>query len=672
MTFAARLTLFVLICSALLMAANNPVPFVNQPLVPASVAPGGNTFQLTVNGTGFVAGSTVNWNGSPRATTFVNQGQLTATILSTDIATASTASITVTSPAPGGGASSVVFLPVRSPSSFVSLNTLTIDFAYNVEIIGVGDFNKDGIQDMAVGLYDQTTQLPTLSILLGNDDGTFTQGAEYPVLADGFMNVVDLNNDGNLDLVFESENAAEYQAVAVMFGNGDGTFGSPVSTQFGPGPNPQFGDFNQDGKLDIAYASGSYCIALGNGDGTFQQPSCTTISGQNFETVVTADFNRDGKLDLALTSDYNPKYVLDIALGKGDGTFQISQTYSVAAPLYYMVASDFNGDGNQDIAAVVNDVGGPLAVFFGNGDGSFRSGPSVPTPYDPAYIQVADMNGDGFLDFIGSAYYFPNPTGWISLANGYGTFQNYSVFDGGNESGYPALGDFNHDGRIDLAIPNFELNTITILIQDNGTVLRFTPDNLMFPTQAVGTVSPPKLITVTNNGTSAVKFSGISTTANFSQLSNCKTIQPGGSCKIGVYFTPTVSGNLPGYLVLTDNDGGNPQFIALSGVATIVELAPTSLNFGNWHVGSFSKSQDVIVTNNGNGPLQISKIAIGGADPRDFYQVNACPAKLAAGSSCTITVLFHPTATGTRSALLGVEDNGGGSPQTVALSGTGT
>ncbi|MGA2696369.1 MAG: hypothetical protein ABSE92_09920, partial [Terriglobales bacterium] len=126
--FVARLTLFVLICSALVnvFAANNPVPFVNQPLVPASVAPGGNNFQLTVNGTGFVSGSTVNWNGSPRATSFVNQGQLTATILSTDIATASTASITVTSPAPGGGASSVVFLPVRNPSSFVSLNASTI------------------------------------------------------------------------------------------------------------------------------------------------------------------------------------------------------------------------------------------------------------------------------------------------------------------------------------------------------------------------------------------------------------------------------------------------------------------------------------------------------------------------------------------------------------------
>src|SRR6202789_4053794 len=97
--------------------AQNPVPLINNLPTPDAAAPGSPGLKLTVNGTGFVSGATVNWNGSPRATTFVNQGQLTATILSTDIATASTASITVTSPAPGGGTSSVAFLPVRNSSS---------------------------------------------------------------------------------------------------------------------------------------------------------------------------------------------------------------------------------------------------------------------------------------------------------------------------------------------------------------------------------------------------------------------------------------------------------------------------------------------------------------------------------------------------------------------------
>src|SRR5207247_7168874 len=87
--------------------AVNPVPLISQPLVPDAVAPGGAGFTLTVNGTGFVSGSVVNWNGSARATTFVSNSQLTATILASDIATASTASVTVINPSPGGGSSNV-------------------------------------------------------------------------------------------------------------------------------------------------------------------------------------------------------------------------------------------------------------------------------------------------------------------------------------------------------------------------------------------------------------------------------------------------------------------------------------------------------------------------------------------------------------------------------------
>src|SRR5439155_23111954 len=98
----------------------NPVPLINQPLVPDATAPGGPGFTLTVNGTGFVSGALVNWNGSPRATTFVSDSQLTASILASDIAIASTASVTVVNPSPGGGESNAAFFPVTSPTSSVS------------------------------------------------------------------------------------------------------------------------------------------------------------------------------------------------------------------------------------------------------------------------------------------------------------------------------------------------------------------------------------------------------------------------------------------------------------------------------------------------------------------------------------------------------------------------
>src|SRR5580698_1013191 len=158
------LTLGVTLASA----AQNPTPFVNQPLIPASVAPGGAGFTLTINGTGFVSGSAVNWNGSPRTTAFISSSQVTASILSSDIATATTASVTVVSPAPGGGASNIVFLPVREPSSFVSLNATTLGFPLtNPDYLAISDFNKDGNQDMAVSL-NTSGQAYVIQILLGN------------------------------------------------------------------------------------------------------------------------------------------------------------------------------------------------------------------------------------------------------------------------------------------------------------------------------------------------------------------------------------------------------------------------------------------------------------------------------------------------------------------------
>ena len=122
----------------------NPVPLINQPLIPDAIAPGGPGFTLTVNGTGFVSGSAVNWNGSTRATIFVNSSQLTASILAPDIATASTASITVANPSPGGGSSNVVFLPVSNASSSVSFSSLEAAAGTTAASVLTADFNGDG------------------------------------------------------------------------------------------------------------------------------------------------------------------------------------------------------------------------------------------------------------------------------------------------------------------------------------------------------------------------------------------------------------------------------------------------------------------------------------------------------------------------------------------------
>ncbi|HLW87349.1 MAG TPA: FG-GAP-like repeat-containing protein [Terriglobales bacterium] len=658
-------SLLIVLGITLAGATQNPTPFVNQPLIPASVAPGGASFTLTMNGTGFVSGSVVNWNSSPRTTTFVSSSQLTATILSSDIATATTASVTVVSPAPGGGASNIVFLPVREPASFVSLNASGSETQYSPYDSVVGDFNNDGIQDMAVVTEGSS---PEISILLGRGDGTFSQGSVYSLSGTSPDSIfaADINNDGNLDLIVPD--AA--RGLIILLGIGNGAFQPFVEY---PAPEQLFyaaiGDFNRDGALDVATGDpDGYCVLLGNGNGTFQPANCVSVSNQSdLVDIVAGDFNGDGNLDLATLSSCCGVVIL---LGNGNGTFQAAQTYSSGGASSSLVTADFNGDGKLDLA-IADSESNSIAILLGNGDGSFQKPSNFATALGPGVLATADMNGDGNLDLVVGDYGLNVASVSVLLGNGDGTFQNYTEYDG-SQTSYLALGDFNNDGMLDVAVPNGTFDTITTLLQDNGTVVKLAPSKLNFPLQLLDTVSKPKVIILTNTGSSAIKISNFTVTANFSQLNNCKTVQPGSSCKVGAYFTPTTTGTLTGYLTIADNGGGSPQIVSLSGVATIVSISPSSLNFGDLKTGSLSAPQYVVVTNEGNGSMNISGIGIVGADAKDFLEVNACPTKLEAGASCTIAVYFHPSAQGSRSANLEVQDNGGGSPQKVPLTGTGT
>jgi len=275
----------------------NPVPLINQPLVPDSAAPGGAGFTLTVNGTGFVSGAVVNWNGGARATTFMSGYQLTATILLSDIATPGTASVTVTSPAPGGGTSNVTYFEVTEPTPLVSFVTTTLPFDMSAEV--AADFNGDGIPDLAAVNVNAGD---TVSIQLGNGDGTFQPPVSYPTgdrTYPNFLAAGDFNGDGKLDLAVLLSNT---DSVLILLGNGDGTFQTGVTVPLPGGPiSATVGDFNGDGNLDLAVgAFYGISILLGNGDGTFQPP-VNSVSEGAF-SIAVGDFNVDGKLDLALAS----------------------------------------------------------------------------------------------------------------------------------------------------------------------------------------------------------------------------------------------------------------------------------------------------------------------------------------------------------------------------------
>ena len=188
----------------------------------------------------------------------------------------------------------------------------------------------------------------------------------------------------------------------------------------------------------------------------------------------------------------------------------------------------------------------------------------------------------------------------------------------------------------------------------------------------MGSTSTAQTATLTNTGDQAVTISSVVASSPFSQTNNCpSTLATGGSCQIQVVFAPTVPGNLSGAVAVTDNAANSPQTVALQGTGTVLSFSPVAVNFGDQRVGTNSSAAPVTTSNVSAKSVAISSISITGANPQDFSQINNCGAGLAGNSACTVNVKFKPTATGARSAAITFIDNGGGSPQSVALSGTG-
>jgi Abnormal spindle-like microcephaly-assoc'd, ASPM-SPD-2-Hydin len=209
-----------------------------------------------------------------------------------------------------------------------------------------------------------------------------------------------------------------------------------------------------------------------------------------------------------------------------------------------------------------------------------------------------------------------------------------------------------------------------------GTSIQLSPAKLTFSTTLLGTSSVAQSSTMTNVGTTKVTINSITMGGNFpgdySQTNTCGTSLAGGAnCTISVTFTPTAIGSRPATVTVTDNGGGTTQKVSLSGTGTEVSLSPPSINFGSQKVGTTSAAQMITLRNVGNAAMTVTGIAISGTNANNFRQTNTCGTSVAAGASCTITVNFRPSATGTRTANVTISDNGGGSPQTVALSGTG-
>jgi hypothetical protein len=336
-------------------------------------------------------------------------------------------------------------LPVAYSTAFTAPGSMAL---------ATGDFNGDGFLDIAEINSNNAT---AVSIFLGHGNGTFTPAASPALSANGIQIVAaDFNNDGKLDLAVSlmGVNANAAGSMAILLGNGDGTF-TPAPGTLTLGGSPKVfaaADFDGDGRMDLLENDelGTQ-ILLGNGNGTFTQLPYTGMSG----ACVVADFNGDGFPDVIADGGY---YIgFEVLLGNGDGTFRAVGPAPLSAlfPFSFITAGDLNGDGIPDLAAVGQYTA--ILIALGNGDGTFTSltPPASPTYTGPGGIVAGDFNHDGKLDLAVTAGV--NTGGFIDanvtllLGNGDGTFTadpesvpivtNYPLF----------AGDFNGDGVPDLA-----------------------------------------------------------------------------------------------------------------------------------------------------------------------------------------------------------------------------
>ena len=420
------------------------------------------------------------------------------------------------------GAKTNTVLSVSNPSGTLTpAASVSLPVASGIvtSSLAVGDFNRDGNPDLVVALGGANGN--TVNVLLGDGAGGFaTPGTMIAAGASpSFVAVGDFNGDGKPDLAIANSLASG--TLTVLLGDGAGGFSPAPGSPFAVGANPQFlaiGDFNGDGNADVAvsnFTSKDVTVLLGNGLGGFAPaPGSPIASVQNPAAVAVGDFNGDGKLDLAVACNH----CVAVLLGNGVGGFTAAPNspYALGKVISAVVVADFNGDGKQDFATT-NFDDNSVSVLLGDGTGSFNPATNSPFPAGlfPDSLAVADFNGDGRPDLAIANFQGPPYGATVLLGNGTGGFSQAAG------SPFPAIvapvlvvtGDFNRDGRADLLVLDDHLtaNTISVLL------------GALAPTASV--LSGPSAATFGASGTLVAAVAGIA----FHPLTGSVSLLEGGS-----------------------------------------------------------------------------------------------------------------------------------------------
>jgi hypothetical protein len=593
--------------------------------------------------------------------------------------------------------------------------------------IVTGDFNGDGKVDAAVSCNDTSGGV---YVLLGKGDGTFWPAAVYsaPNYYCGTLVSGDFNGDGKIDLA-----EGGFAGISGFLGNGDGTFQAGTSVVTGINPMAMTaGDFNKDGRTDLAaliYPT-SLSIArlyFGNADGTFSPSFLPEVPTAG---IVAGDLNGDGALDLfavspgsGASSSYTSLNVPVASLAPGQLDFPNQIVNTTSAPLSLTVSNA----GLAPLTLGTATLSGDYALTANTCSGTLASGTSC--LLQVTFTPVATGSRAGLITLVSNNYGGPavlplNGIGTASgakvkLSNSSLTFasqvvgstsaaQTITVTSVGTGAvtfaGITATGDFGQTNNCPAVLVPAAVCTISVtfapvttgtrtgslVLTDNGPggkqtvglagtgiapLVSLSPASLNFGTQVIFNPGRRQTVVLTNTGDALLSIAGITVVGtnatDFTQTNTCGTsVAVAATCTITVEFRPSAINTRSAEIGITDNSGSANQTVSLSGTGTQVVLQP-SLNFGRVTVGTPSTGRSVTLANIANTTVNLSGIAITGPNASDFAQTNTCTATVPPGKKCSFTVIFTPSAKGTRTAALAVTDDGGGSPQTVSLTGTG-
>jgi len=613
--------------------------------------------------------------------------------------------------------------------------------------IAAADFNRDGRVDLAV-----TRTNGKVSILLGKGDGTFDTATEYEVgVGPQGLAIGDFNRDGILDLAVANAGLANGKflsnTVSILLGNGDGTFQGSKNFTTADGPvSVAAADLDSTGRVDLVVATSSpfgvVSVLRGNGDGTFQAAVDYKSSKDPHavaRTVLVADLNNDGALDLVVANETptgtGSTTEISVLLASGDGTWKPPLTYkpvtaqkgSLVGNLLPRIAlADLDGDGNLDLIF----AGDGILVQLGNGDGTFRA-PALYPVSDATGVAAADLDDDGLIDLVAvgrsitvlrnspvavlsgtTGTFSPRPLHTVSppltavLSNPNhvplklsGLQLNNGDFSQSSDCGSQLAPGSQCNIAITFSPQSTGLRTGALSVMDfagrsmntlalsgagtaQGPIAALSASSLTFTQVRVATQAM-QTVQLTNTGDAPLSITSISTTGagQFSVTNNCgASVAAAASCTLSVTFSPSFPETQTGTVAISDNAPGSPQIIQLTGSGESLAFSKTNLNFSPVVVGQTSSTlQSVTLFNVGPGAVTFTAIGITGPNAGDFQWLPnsgpqpSCPLPgvLRKGDHCFLSVSFTPSVIGTWTALLSVSDDRDPFPAVLPVSGVG-